>query len=466
MASFRRSPWLWAIAGAMFLVLALWPAWYVGAWWRLHQTQAEILAAGWPTTEAEVIPQEIPADRNAAPLLVDMQKIWQGLKDSEGFIKPSPGADEAERNPLMFDAARLGQLQAQMQKQEVREMFRLLHESSRKSAAWFERDYSNAMLIGLEPVASMLPAVQLLCARAWLAARQGDQKDAANDLLTCSRLSLFGLHDILLIGWLVGVAVDNLLVNSAQLVISELPPGSFIMNEWKALGDSWSKHAGEARAQLCEVLDAERVIYGGYVFEGAMQGRVSLGDLVVDTLFIDDPSPRATEWRKTMSAYQTIWKPLVLSDYVAYLQMMQAVRSEVKNGSQGQDVAESKKFSTSVPKWALLTRLSAPVFDGIPERLAEYEVNLQLGRLGLDLEDFRSREGKYPASLLELGLPDERITDPFTGRPFIYRAENDNVLVYSVGFDREDDGGLHAPRKERHDIVWRVDRMNGDPSGT
>jgi hypothetical protein len=61
--------------------------------------------------------------------------------------------------------------------------------------------------------------------------------------------------------------------------------------------------------------------------------------------------------------------------------------------------------------------------------------------------------------LLDLGLPDERITDPFTGRPFIFRAENDNVLVYSVGIDRKDDSGLHAPRKERHDIVWRVDRV-------
>jgi hypothetical protein len=458
MAIFRRSPWLWAIGGAVLLVLSLWPVWYAGAWWRLHQTKAEILAAGLPTTEAEVIPQEIPADSNATPLLVAMQKIWHDLKDYEGFIKASPGADDAERNPLMFDAARWGQLQAEMQKPELQKIFRLLAEASRRPSAYFERDYSNAMLIEMEPLVSMLPAVQLLCARAWLAARQGDQKDAANDLLICSGLSSFGLQDILLIGWLVGVAVDNLSINTAQLVISALPPGSFIMDEWKALGDSWLKHEGEARAQLCEVLDAERVIYGGYVFEGAMQGRLSLGDLVVDTMFIDDPSPRATEWRKTMGAYQTIWKPLVLSDYVAYLQMMQSIRSEVKNASQGQHVAEPKKFSASVPKWALLTRLSAPVFDGIPERLAEYEVNLQLGRLGLDLENFRSREGKYPASLQDLGLPDERITDPFTGRPFIYRAENDNVLVYSLGFDRKDDGGLHAPRKERHDIVWRVER--------
>jgi hypothetical protein len=459
MAALHRLPWLWAIVGAVVLVLAIWPAWYAGAWWRLQTVKAEIAEAGLPATDVEVIPKAIPAEQNAAPLLVGMQKIWQGLKDSEGFIKASLGANDSERNPLVFDAVQLNQLQAQLRKPEVREMFRLMAEASSKPAAWFTRDYSNALVIEMEPLVSLLPAVQLLCAEAWLAAREGNQWQAAEDLLTCSKLSLFGLRDILLIGWLVGVAVDNLSVNTAQLAIAELSPGSFLLDDWRSLGDSWSKHADEARVELCGVVDAERVIYGGYVFEGAMQGRLSLGDLVVDTLFIDDPSPRATDWRKTVSAYQTIWKPLVLIDYVAYLQMMQAVRSDVKNASRGQDVAESKKFSASVPKWALLTRLSAPVFDGIPEKLAEYEVNLQLGRLGLALEDFRSREGEYPASLQDLGLPDERITDPFTGRPFIYRTENDNVLVYSVGFDRKDDGGLHAPRKERHDIVWRVERV-------
>lgn len=458
MASFRRSPWLWAIIGAVFLILAVWPAWYAGAWWRLQKAKAEIVAAGLPTTEAEVIPKPISAEQNAAPLLVGVEKIWQALKDSEGFIKASPGANDAERNPLMFDADRLNQLQVQLQKPEVREMFRLMTEASRKPTAWFKRDYSNALRIEMEPLASLLSAVQLLCADAWLAAQKGNQKEAADDLLTCSKLSLFGLQDILLIGWLVGVSVDNLSVNTAQLVISKLPPGSFTMDDWKALGDSWLKHEGEAQAQLCKALDAERVIYGGYVFEGAMQGCFSLGDMVVDTLSIDGASPRAAEWRETMNGYQTVGRPLVLSDYVAYLQMMQAVRSEIEKGITPQGSAASDKFSGSVPKYAVLTRLSAPVFDVIPARLAEYEVNLQLGRLGLALEDFRSREGKYPATLPELGLPEKAITDPFTGRQFIYRTERDNVLVYSVGFDREDGGGVPRASGGRRDLVWRIER--------
>jgi hypothetical protein len=286
MAGLHRSPWLWAILGAVLLALALWPAWYAGAWWRLHKVKAKIFEAGLPTTGVEVIPKPIPAEQNAAPLLVGVEKIWQALKDSEGFIKASPGANDAERNPLMFDADRLNQLQAQLQKPEVREMFRLMTEASRKPTAWFKRDYSNALRIEMDPLASLLSAVQLLCADSWLAAQKGNQKDAADDL----------------------------------------------------------------------------------------------------------------------------------------------------------------------------TRLSAPVFDVIPARLAEYEVNLQLGRLGLALEDFRSREGKYPATLPDLGLPEATITDPFTGRPFIYRTERDNVLVYSVGFDREDDGGVPRASGGRRDLVWRIER--------
>ena len=50
------------------------------------------------------------------------------------------------------------------------------------------------------------------------------------------------------------------------------------------------------------------------------------------------------------------------------------------------------------------------------------------------------------------------ITDPFTGQPFIYRVEGDNMLVYSVGFDREDGGGVPRGVDGRRDVVWRIAR--------
>jgi hypothetical protein len=154
--------------------------------------------------------------------------------------------------------------------------------------------------------------------------------------------------------------------------------------------------------------------------------------------------------------YETALAPLLVSDYAAYLRLMLSVRETVKNGRTGASVEE--RFARNVPGWALIARKLASSYDGARKLLEDYEVSLQLGRLGLALEDFRSREGKYPATLPDLGLPEATITDPFTGQPFIYRTERDNVLVYSVGFDREDTGGVPRASGGQRDLVWRIER--------
>lgn len=47
-----------------------------------------------------------------------------------------------------------------------------------------------------------------------------------------------------------------------------------------------------------------------------------------------------------------------------------------------------------------------------------------------------------PRLLVELP-PDERLIDPFSGRPFAYRSDGQSFILYSLGFDRDDDGGCH-----------------------
>lgn len=252
--------WLWVPLGALVLIAVAWLAWYGVALWQLNRIKEEISAAGFPSAVAEVIPENIPDSQNAADLLLRVQEIWNKVKDSKGFIKASAGEKDAERDPLLFDAAKLEQLQAQMQRPDMQELFRLMGEAAWMPVAHFDRDYSKGAMIELGPIASMLAGAQQVTAKAWLAARQGKQKVAADDLLTLSRLASFGLRDVLLIGWLVGVAIDQLSVGSAQLVLGALPAGSFKMEEWKPLDELWAVHAKEARGDLVRVLEAERLI--------------------------------------------------------------------------------------------------------------------------------------------------------------------------------------------------------------
>ena len=455
MAGLRRSRWLRVPLGALALAAVAWLAWYGLARWQLERTKDSLRAAGLPMTTEEVIPAPIPEDENAASLLERAEPMWIELKSRGDFVDARVGSNAPELAPEKFDQDRLAQLQAQMQRPDTQELFRLMQDAARRPAAVFDRDYAKGAAVDIGPLNPLFSAVQFFGTKAWLAAREGNQKDAADDLLTVSRLASFALRDVLLLGWIIGASFDQLSITSAQSVIAELPPGSFRKQDWQALDDSWAQHAAAARDNLVGSMDGERVLVAMWMLEQVISGQLLLRQEVpkVVNAWYPDETGRV---RWMTGFYETALAPLLVSDYAAYLRLMLSVRETVQNGRTGASAEES--FARNVPGWALIARKLASSYDGTRKLLEDYEVNLQLGRLGLALEDFRSHEGKYPATLPDLGLPEATITDPFTGRPFIYRTERDNVLVYSVGFDREDDGGVPRASGGRRDLVWRIER--------
>lgn len=59
----------------------------------------------------------------------------------------------------------------------------------------------------------------------------------------------------------------------------------------------------------------------------------------------------------------------------------------------------------------------------------------------IELERYRLREGSYPASLGDVGMSPAPI-DVISGEPLRYRRDADgSIVLYSVGIDRDDDGG-------------------------
>lgn len=83
---------------------------------------------------------------------------------------------------------------------------------------------------------------------------------------------------------------------------------------------------------------------------------------------------------------------------------------------------------------------------------------------GIGLERYRRDHGVWPESLEQL-LPKyltELPIDPFTGKPVFYKIVDRHPLIYSVGADRDDDGGrlpLDSPPGEPGDVrvtLWDV----------
>ncbi|MCK6483540.1 MAG: hypothetical protein L6R00_05340 [Phycisphaerae bacterium] len=68
-------------------------------------------------------------------------------------------------------------------------------------------------------------------------------------------------------------------------------------------------------------------------------------------------------------------------------------------------------------------------------------------RLVLAMHAHYAEKGRWPASLDEFpidNLKRARI-DPYSGKDFVYRMEHGEPNLYTVGFDGDDDGGVHEP---------------------
>jgi hypothetical protein len=74
---------------------------------------------------------------------------------------------------------------------------------------------------------------------------------------------------------------------------------------------------------------------------------------------------------------------------------------------------------------------------------ATVEAMMLATRSGLACKIYKNRTGHYPENLEAL-VPDilpEVPIDPFTGKPIVYKMQNGELLIYSLGSNQKDDGG-------------------------
>ena len=79
--------------------------------------------------------------------------------------------------------------------------------------------------------------------------------------------------------------------------------------------------------------------------------------------------------------------------------------------------------------------------------------------MALMLCTYKRQHGSYPDTLGQTGI--EPPKDPFTGKDFIYRPKGKGFILYSIGPNLKDDGGVIPKEKksirDEGDIVWEFD---------
>jgi hypothetical protein len=106
-----------------------------------------------------------------------------------------------------------------------------------------------------------------------------------------------------------------------------------------------------------------------------------------------------------------------------------------------------------------------PRMDRLFDMESEYVALLQVVRLASAVRQYQLGEGDLPeklSALVKAKLIEQVPTDPFSGKPLVYKRTDEGFVLYSVGLNLRDDGGKENRDLKEDDIVVRYPQPKAD----
>jgi hypothetical protein len=425
---------------------------------RLEAELNRIRAAGQPLTLAEAAPPPVPDAQNAAVLY---QQAFDGLS--------KPEADEDTVSAFLQTLPEkprptLAEVEAVLARHEAD--FRLLEEASRRPACRFPVNWKAGWAALFPHLGIPRTATRFLLAKALAEAERGRTAEALNDLAIEVRVVNHIGAEPSLIAQLVRVARLADLFDSLPDALAAAPPSA---TDSRALYDLLGQV--DIAGPFARAIATEQA----FVIAGFEQLRRA-GPL---GMIVNMPSAEDPTWVRVLArgwpVIRWVWEPFLKLDEVYFLRHMQdliAVAAASPPRRMGyQKLADE---ASRAPWYAIVSKILA-AFVQLPLREDHAAATVAVMRGALALRAYQIEHGDYPASLAELrarggwAIPN----DPCSSKPFIYRREGKGYLLYSVGPDGIDNGGisqiyiikkagrgpsLEEPQKAQYDIPLRMTR--------
>ena len=313
-------------------------------------------------------------------------------------------------------------------------------------------------------------AIEALSARAMLRLHEGDGDAAWSDVLVGLRLARLGSQLPTTHGRMISMGVE---ARETTAIIRLATSGKLTGSQArKCLRDL---QALPPRADLMESLGlADRACVLDQVMvckrEGLAKGLRAMG--VVDWP-LGSPS---LDWNEMLRILNQ-WRDRLLENlekpYAERIKAMEEFSERVKRISDGAS-------PTTIRFKAILMQIGGTPFRAgltraLTNRLLPHllplnvdralvlqemeETRSALARLSFALAAFKAERGRFPAALDE--LKDEYVKDVpldlFVDKPLIYRRTDKGYVLYSVGENMTDDGGVEDGETEKDDIAVRVE---------
>ncbi len=425
---------------------------------RLRQAYADLQKDGRPMQAADVIPPQVPDIQNSA-VLYESAALLLKAQPSPEVNRPAEERDRpGVQDDLLgyvgslaqtfaggtLDPNQQAELQQLMAREVVTSAVATVEQGTQRPLCRFDNNYDNGLSMMHPNLLDLRSLTGIVGARARLEAQAGRPQAAWELVQTQVKLADGMRSEPMLISQMVRLGLLGLSCKTIQALAGTALPNDRqyerLMGQLDTLDDA---------RPLVVAIDGERLLMGEWLFTlPKTQLYKELGQFF--------PSNYWPESLQRLRLVRMTFKPFFLSDHAALLQYMReyAQLFEQPYSVQQRDKLE-KKWSEAL-KRHFLTSCLAPAMGRIREIHCRAAADIRVTRTGLALLHYRTAHGGFPATLDTLGLRD--VSDPFTGKPLLYRVENNGFVLYSIGEDLKDNGG--SPKRGNkqqtdYDLVWR-----------
>jgi hypothetical protein len=404
----------------------------------LRQAYAALAKDGRPMNAADFVPPQIPDEQNGAPLYekaASLLKAQQmGRKTMLEYM-----ADRSSRFVAgSLDAEDLAEFRQLMAQQAVSSALDLVEQGTHRPRCQPKRDYKSDPLKDPAVLVDMWHLGRILAARAHAEMQANEADKAWSTALTELRLAMALANEPSYEGQWFHWLMARSSCATVQSLCETVPPDP---NKGQAIEAMLSRF--DPAAAVVHAIDADRLLKGeGFFNLPADQLRQVLRDNIPggdNRLFV------------TVATF----RPRFVADHAAYVRALHACTQWVMRPYSAQDPNAGDQIRRLASSRLLTDHLVGSAFRS-KEFLYRVLADVQITRAGLGALQYKRDHGELPQGLEQVSL--KGLVDPYTQRPLGYRVEAGGFVVYSVGEDLKDNGGMPRERDQKTDFdrVWRL----------
>jgi hypothetical protein len=388
---------------------------------RFRRLVAAIRQEGDPASIAELKPEPIPDDDNAAAQIDRLTpRLNQFSKEHGRFYKTDVGKSLDNLQPgERPNAEQIAAMRSILDKySDLEQMVVQAADSpSYASTADFSlgfRDYLEAELPRMSRIRDLARFINW---RVQVLTADGQRDEAVERALDMLRLSKLSEAEPSIVSFLITVAVRNIALHDVYYVLTAGPVTADTHQRIDQLLQSL-----EDPNTLQKTLRTERALsVSASIEQGWEMAPAAIGWLTW---------PVKRHFIAPIEYYERL---LPLADRPWY-----EVKPQFSSGG-----------ALSAPTgMGVLADLLAPAIKNAFEAASRSTAAIRSLRVFNALQQFATKNGREASGLEELELSAEATTDPFTGRPLIVRRTDGEWSVYSVGENGVDDGGAFERAKD------------------